>query len=106
MKLMMWNCQRAASKEFLRVLNNYVKHNRTDIVALFEPRISGDFANVVCRKIGFDNWIRVEAIGFNGGIWIFWNDLIQVKNIRTHPQFILLRFNMITCPIEFSSGLC
>lgn len=69
MKLMMWNCQRAASKEFLRVLNNYVKHNRTDIVALFEPRISGDFANVVCRKIGFDNWIewkRLDSMGVFG----------------------------------------
>lgn len=42
MKFMNWNCHGAASKEFLRVLNNFVQQRKPDLVALLEPKISGD----------------------------------------------------------------
>lgn len=41
MKVMTWNCQGAASKEFMSVLKNFVKHNKPEIIVLLEPRISG-----------------------------------------------------------------
>ncbi|XVF63210.1 hypothetical protein PTKIN_Ptkin09bG0069600 [Pterospermum kingtungense] len=41
------------------------------------PLVSGDQTDVICRKIGFDYWIRVKAVAFSGGIWIFWNDRLQ-----------------------------
>lgn len=32
----------------------------------------------------------MEAIGFSGGIWVGWKDMIQVEIMSNHPQFILL----------------
>ncbi|XP_031120944.1 uncharacterized protein LOC116024184 [Ipomoea triloba] len=41
--------------------------------------------------MGFSDWVRVEAVGFSGGIWTFWNVSSQVSVIVTHPQFIILK---------------
>lgn len=42
-------------------------------MGLIEPRISGQNADKVVRKLGFTNWIMVEATGYAGGIWVLWN---------------------------------
>lgn len=83
MKFMNWNCQGAASNEFLRVLRNFVQHYKLDMVALLEPRISGEWADKVCTQIGFANWIRVEVVGFSGVIWLLWRDKVQVTVLAT-----------------------
>lgn len=54
-KIMTWNCQGAASKEFMSMLKNFVKHNKHDIIVLLEPKILGILADKVCNKVGFDN---------------------------------------------------
>lgn len=69
-KFMVWNCQGAASRAFLRALKDFVKTNKPDVIALLEPRIFGDQADKVCSSTRFDNWVRVEAVGFSGGIWV------------------------------------
>ena len=43
---------------------------------------------MVCNILGFDHWIRVEAVGYGGGIWVLWQDTLQVKILRTRPQFV------------------
>lgn len=53
--------------------------------------MSGDNANRVCKSLGFSNWVRVEAVGFSGGIWVMWNNNTDVDVRITHPQFIMLR---------------
>ncbi|XP_019166615.1 PREDICTED: uncharacterized protein LOC109162348 [Ipomoea nil] len=60
-------------------------------MGLFEPKVSGNHANAICSKLGFPNWIRVEAFGYSGGIWVFWKDSIHVSVFFTHPQFLLLQ---------------
>ncbi|XP_031112081.1 uncharacterized protein LOC116016057 [Ipomoea triloba] len=40
-------------------------------------------------SFGFDNWIRVEAVGFSGGIWLLWRNNITVDIIATNSQFVL-----------------
>lgn len=35
---------------------------------LLEQQISDLQANVICRKLGFDQWIRIEATEFSAGI--------------------------------------
>ncbi|XP_019163578.1 PREDICTED: uncharacterized protein LOC109159922 [Ipomoea nil] len=61
------------------------------VISLFEPKVSGSHANDICSKIGFSDWIRVEAVGFSGGIWVFWKDPVRISVLRTHPQFILMQ---------------
>ena len=43
---------------------------------LLEPRVSSYQVYGICTKIGFENWIRVEAVGFSGKIQIFWRDYV------------------------------
>lgn len=54
-------------------------------------------ANKVCENIGKKNWIRVEADGFSGGIWILWDgDLIDPSVIHAHKQFVNLSLTLNT----------
>lgn len=91
MNLLIYNFQGTASKEFNRVLKDMIKRVNPTILGLLEPRISGDHADRVCNKLGYSNWLRVEAVGFSGGIWMFWTDKITLEVIYSHPQFILVR---------------
>lgn len=68
MKIIMWNCQGVESKSFLRAAKWIIASERPAIFDLFETKILGDKANEVCKKLGFHQWVRVEAIGFSGGI--------------------------------------
>lgn len=90
MNIIVWNCQGAASKRFLRTALSHVKNYKPICFCLLEPKISGQGADDVCFKLGFDHWIRVEAVGMSGGIWVLWSDELNIRINRTHPQFILL----------------
>ncbi|KAA3481478.1 Retrovirus-related Pol polyprotein LINE-1 [Gossypium australe] len=81
---------RCASRNFIRVFREYNEEHKPDIVCLVEPIVSGDKANLIIGKLGFNHSHRVEAVGFFGGIWVGWKDLIQIKIIKNHPQFIFL----------------
>ncbi|XP_019160671.1 PREDICTED: uncharacterized protein LOC109157220 [Ipomoea nil] len=78
-------------RDFHRVLKLLLKSHRPSLLGLVEPRVSGDQANSFCSKLGYEDWVRVEAMGFSGGIWVFWNKPLEVKVEFTHPQFILLQ---------------
>lgn len=90
MKILSWNCQGAASNEFLRVARDIFRRHSPDFFTLIEPRISGTHADMVCRKMGFKNWTRVEALGYSGGIWVLWNEKYEASVVYTHPQFIMM----------------
>lgn len=66
--LIFWNCRGAGSKGFTCKIKELMKEHRLSIVILLEPRISGDSADVVCKKLGLRCWIRSEAIGFSRGV--------------------------------------
>ncbi|XP_038688766.1 uncharacterized protein LOC119987931 [Tripterygium wilfordii] len=91
MDCIIWNCQGAASKEFNRTLKDMLKFYKPGILGLLEPKVSGAQADSLCNQWGFENWVRVEAFGFSGGIWVFWKETLQISVIKTHPQFIHLR---------------
>lgn len=54
-------------------MQNLVSMHHVSVLIILEPRISGEQANKVCRKLGFSDYFRVEAEGFSGGIWLLWN---------------------------------
>lgn len=91
MKILSWNCQGAASRVFRRAFLHLCKDVRPYIVGLLEPRTSGAAADKVCRSFGFDNWVRIEAMGFCGGIWVLWDNNLDMEVITTNPQFILCK---------------
>ncbi|KAH9788525.1 reverse transcriptase domain-containing protein [Citrus sinensis] len=53
-----------------------------------EPRISGRKADDFIRSSGFEYSHRVEAVGFAGGIWLLWQNVIEVEVRLNHKQFI------------------
>lgn len=91
MDLLVWNCQGSTSKEFLRVLKDLLCVHKPKILGLLEPKVSGDQVNGICKKIGFDNWVKVDAVGFSDGIWVFWMDELLIDIVYAHPQFVLLK---------------
>ena len=87
--LLIWNIQGIGNSETLNILREHIRQHRPHIVALVETRISGARAQITSAKIGFRNCFRVEAQGFQGGIWVLWNeDEIEVEVLTSHAQFV------------------
>nr|GMC77844.1 uncharacterized protein LOC109150389 [Ipomoea batatas] len=57
----------AGGRAFLRVLKNLIQVHKPDILSLVEPKVSGSHATSICKKLGYSDWVRVEAVGFSGG---------------------------------------
>lgn len=55
---------------FFRVLTDMLRYHKPDVLGLLEPKVSGSQADDICEKLGLRNWIRVESVGFNGGIYM------------------------------------
>ncbi|KAL8150228.1 hypothetical protein V2J09_020036 [Rumex salicifolius] len=92
MRIFVWNTQGAGSKGFARACCYLLNRNNADIVALLEPHVSGKNADDVCKRLGYNQNARVEAVGFSGGIWLLWNEentCIQV--LRLNRNFIHAR---------------
>ncbi|KAL8159453.1 hypothetical protein V2J09_000990 [Rumex salicifolius] len=79
MNCLIWNVQGAGSKGFQRRCKYLLKQNRIDIVALMETRVSWHMTSDV----------RVEAVGFSGGLWLLWNNNnFHLSVVIVHDHFI------------------
>lgn len=59
------------------------------MIMLLEPRISGEEASHVHRRLGKNHWICLEADGFSDWVWLLWNDeSIKIKLLNVHKSFI------------------
>ncbi|XVF22870.1 hypothetical protein REPUB_Repub12eG0208500 [Reevesia pubescens] len=91
MSVIFWNTRGAASSTFLAHAKDLISLHRPDMLILVEPRISGNKAERVIRRLGFDEATRVYAVGFSGGIWILWNTSFgRVQILSKTQQFITL----------------
>lgn len=91
MSVISWNCQGVATRDFVCVFKDMMRRHKPILVGLLEPRVSGSHIDDICKSFGFDQWLRIEAVGFSGGIWIFWNDELEVEVLHTNPQFFILK---------------
>ena len=89
-KILVWNCQGAASKKFCSVVNSLIEIHKPEMLMLLEPRISGIKAELLIHFLKFNHSYRVEALGYYGGIWILWNDNWSVQVLINHKQFVHL----------------
>jgi len=89
MNILVWNVQGAGSKQFQNVLQEHIRRHRPSIMALVETRISGSKAQAICNSTGFRRNFRVEAQGFQGGIWVLWHEEdIEIVIVQSHDQFV------------------
>ena len=54
-------------------------------LALLKPDALENRLIPLRNSLGFDYWIRVEALGYSGGIWILWKDILNINIVHTHP---------------------
>lgn len=102
----------AADKGFVASMKNLCKEFEPDVVALLEPRVSGNKARRIVKNLGFGHYEMVDARGFAGGIWLMWKDEgLDFKIIEKHEQYVHVCFSpgteeewffmvMYACPRE------
>lgn len=64
-------CQGIGNQDTVRTLKEMLAHHKTEILILLQTRISEEKADKVCCGLLFQQWVRVECVGFSGGIWMF-----------------------------------
>ncbi|MBA0792635.1 hypothetical protein Gohar_017115 [Gossypium harknessii] len=67
---------------FQNFLFEYKKDFKLDLVALFEIRINGSKVDSVVTKLGFENFFRVEVMGFTEYLWLLWNDDVGIDILK------------------------
>lgn len=93
-KIISWNCIGASSREFVCEMNELMRNFKQKIIVLIEPRVSGEVANRICKKLGRKKWIRAESWGFSGGIWVLWEEeeislrLLAAKMYFLHMEVV------------------
>ncbi|XP_010687131.1 uncharacterized protein LOC104901277 [Beta vulgaris subsp. vulgaris] len=93
-KILVWNVQGVGNK--VPVIRELVRINKPSVVVLVETHMSGDQAQKICDKIGFSGQQRVEAQGFSGGIWLFWDiSLVSVTSYGSHSQHLTVEISKV-----------
>lgn len=89
LSILTWNTSGAGNNVFLNSIRDLIRTHDPRVIALIEPRISGEGAARVCNNIGFDGCLKTEAEGFAGGIWLLWLTAeVIVTQLRQEPQHI------------------
>lgn len=102
MSFLCWNCRGAAAKSFIGRVKDVLAGKNVSIFVLLETRVSGVKADRIIRKLGFNTWIRLEATGYAGGIWILWNkEETSIRYISSTTQFIHVQVAMPHSPQYF-----
>ncbi|XP_021765937.1 uncharacterized protein LOC110730442 [Chenopodium quinoa] len=91
---MIWNVQGAGSANFIRSLKDLIRIHRPNVLTLVETHMGGEQAVKIANIIGYDGHERVDAMGFSGGIWVYWKtDSVTVIPIVKHNQHITMEFS-------------
>ncbi|XP_019180350.1 PREDICTED: uncharacterized protein LOC109175534 [Ipomoea nil] len=80
------NCQGAASSSFRRTLKFLLRIHKP--FASLNLRCQGAKPMIFVLLLVFSDWCKVEAVGYSGGIWLLWQDSIDIEILYTHPQFV------------------
>ncbi|XP_039015929.1 uncharacterized protein LOC120146444 [Hibiscus syriacus] len=57
-----------------------------------ETHISGRRLDRIINSMGYNNSFRVEAQGHSGGIWVLWDNSVEVKILNVSNQYIHAHF--------------
>lgn len=68
MNILSWNVRGATSADFRRVFKDLIVTHRPDVVILTETQVNGDRATAILATLGFDKYVKVDVMGFAGGI--------------------------------------
>ncbi|WCJ29423.1 LINE-1 retrotransposable element ORF2 protein [Euphorbia peplus] len=109
MSFIIWNCFGAGGAEFQRALRHLVRVHNPLILILIETRVPGSRAMALGQSLNFSNVDVVEAEGFSGGIWMFWNssaikiDILLHNKQYLHAQVTMTSTGLGSCPWLFTA---
>ncbi|KAE8661412.1 hypothetical protein F3Y22_tig00113725pilonHSYRG00162 [Hibiscus syriacus] len=63
-----------------------------NIITLMETHVSGSKADKIIKDMGYNSSFRVEAQGHSGGIWMLWDNSVEVKILNVSNQYIHVGF--------------
>ena len=75
LKLLSWNVRGANNLDKRKIISNFVRSHRVDLVCVQETKIQ-DLSKACARSLGvsrFHDWKALEAEGAAGGILLFWD---------------------------------
>lgn len=100
-----WNVQGAGSQTFISALKDLVRNHQPNVLPLVETHMGGTQALKIASILGYSGHTRVDAMGFSGGIWVYWRpDLVTVEPILKHQQHITMEIKRIgVVPWYFSA---
>ncbi|XP_074283852.1 uncharacterized protein LOC141608393 [Silene latifolia] len=79
---MVWNVQGTGKKEKINAIKEVVRTYKPTVLALVETHMGEDHAIKLGSILGYKGQSRVNAIGFSGGIWLYWNTERDPSNRR------------------------
>lgn len=88
MECVVWNCRGVGGRSFSRLLLDLKHQYGFKFLALLETRQNSARAISVSCRLGFDYSNFVEAQGFSGGIWCFWESSINFTVLTSNSQFV------------------
>lgn len=68
MNCMAWNVRGVAKRGLANHVRTLVTFYGAKVLAIFEPRVSGDTATHIAKRFGFDSFHFEHVEGFSGGI--------------------------------------
>lgn len=93
---MVWNVQGAGNTAFTSALKEVVRMHKPNVLALIETHMGGNQAQKIASIIGYGGHTRVDAMGFSGGIWIYWKpEFVTVEPILKHHQHITMNITRV-----------
>ncbi|XP_074306666.1 uncharacterized protein LOC141641923 [Silene latifolia] len=103
---MVWNVQGTGNKNKISAIKEVVRTYRPTVLALLETHKDGVHAENVRKILGYTGHARVDAIGFSGGIWLYWHpEVVSVSPITHHNQFITVEIARHGSPPWFFSAV-
>ncbi|XP_062013981.1 uncharacterized protein LOC133730398 [Rosa rugosa] len=94
-KVLFSNSRGAGSEKFRSDITDLVKLHSIDILAVCEPRVQFSRAKDSLLSLGFSDYTIVEANGFSGGIWLFWNsNLCNIHFVDKNCQSITVKVTL------------
>lgn len=89
MKVLSWNCRGAISPRFYRCLKEILRQYYPDVLFLMEPRVQSQKGRRILQSFSYTQYVAVEADGFSGGLWCFWNENdVALEILEASDQYI------------------
>ncbi|XP_074315711.1 uncharacterized protein LOC141651919 [Silene latifolia] len=86
---MVWNVQGTGSKNKISAIKEVVKTYKPTVLALVETHMGSDHTIKLGTILGYIRQCRVNANGFSGGIWQYWNtSIVTIHPVIEHQQLI------------------